>query len=339
MNKKMSVSSVSLVIIVGILLCIGFGAITNHAYFTAMNLSTILYLAAMFGTLAIAETLVLLVGEIDLSVGIICFVSPSLSIYLISWLRQQFGGTSAIRAQYVEAPWLLCVVVILVVSSLIGLINGLIVVRLKVPAFIATMGMSSIVQGIGFVITKGTPLFMNRVNGASWLGNHKLFGAIPMCFFLFLIVGGVYVFLLRYTKFGSRVYATGGNVVAARLSGINPQKWKLIMFVLSGLVSGISAVILLSRLVSIDITQNASYEMTALAIAIVGGISLAGGVGRMLDVMLAALFMAALANAMSGIGLLSYHRDFVTGLFIILFAVIFKRAESRKLKRENIVEV
>ena len=315
------------------------GRIVSPYFFNGNNITVILYTCAIYGLLAIAESLVLLVAEIDLTIGISAVVSPALAIYLTNAISKLCTGRQIVRGGYVMAPWWVIVVLTLLIAAIIGVINAFLVVKCNVPAFVATIGMQYAVTGIGYVVTRGTPLFMTRVKGSDVIGGSKIFGMIPICLLLFLVIAGLFIFLCTSTRFGMRVYATGGSVRAATLCGINTGKWKMLMFIISGFLAGVTGVIFTSKLQSIDVTQTTGYEMTALAIAIIGGIELNGGVGNLFNTVKAALFMAVLSNVMSMLGLLSYHQTFVMGLFIVLFAVAHKRSDSKRLKKLNIVEV
>lgn len=315
------------------------GRILSPYFFNANNITVILYTCAIYGILAIAESLVLLVAEIDLTIGISAVVSPALAIYLTNAIDKVFMGRQIVRGGYVMAPWWVIVVLTLLIATGIGAVNALLVVKCRVPAFVATIGMQYTITGVGYVVTRGTPLFMTRVKGSDVIGGSKLFGMLPVCLLLFLVIAGIFIFLCTSTRFGMRVYATGGSVRAAALCGINTGKWKMFMLIISGFLAGVTGIIFTSKLQSIDVTQTTGYEMTALAIAIIGGIELNGGVGNLMNTVKAALFMAVLSNVMSMLGLLSYHQTFVMGLFIVLFAVIHKRNDSKRLKKLNIVEV
>ena len=280
------------------------GRILSPYFFKGNNITVILYTCAIYGLLAIAESLVLLVAEIDLTIGISAVVSPALAIYLANAIYKVCLGTQVVRGGYVTAPWWMIVVFTLLISSLIGLVNAVLVVKCNVPAFVATIGMQYAVTGIGYIITKGTPLFMTKVKGSGVIGGSKIGGIVPLCLFLFLLIAGIFIFLCASTRFGMRIYSTGGSVRAATLCGINTGRWKMFMFVISGFLAGVTGVVFTSKLQSIDVTQT-----------------------------------TVLSNVMSMIGFLSYHQTFVLGLFIVLFAILHKRSDSRRLKELNIVEV
>jgi len=315
------------------------GRILSPYFFAGNNITVILYTCAIYGMLAIAESLVLLVAEIDLTIGISAVVSPALAIYLTNAIYKVSNNGEVVRGGYVTAPWWVIVAFTLLIATLIGLVNAILVVKCRVPAFVATIGVQYAVTGIGYIVTKGTPLFMTKVQGVAFIGGAKLAGVIPVCFILFLLVAIMFIYLCSSTKFGMRVYSTGGNTKSASLCGINTGKWKMFMFIISGLLAGITGVVFTSKLQSIDVTQTTGYEMTALAIAIVGGIELNGGVGNLKNTVKASMFMAILSNVLSMLGFLSYHQTFVTGLFIVLFAIIHKKSDSKRLKELNIVEV
>ncbi len=326
------------ILIIAIVAEIIIGQLINPSFLTTGNIGVILYSCSALGILAIAESLVLLVAEIDLTVGASAFISPALAIYATNGIYEATTGVSIMRGGYISDGWVLIVIFTFLIAGVIGLINGLLVVKGKIPAFIATIGMQFTIVGIGFLVTKGTPLFLTRLEGAEVLGNANI-GIIPVCFLVFAAVAALFIFLTRKTKFGMRIYATGGNQKATTLCGINPGKWKIIMYLLSGLLVALSGLIFMSKLQAIDVSQIASYEMTALAIAIIGGMELSGGVGSIGGTVTSTFFMAILLNVMSLAGLLSYHETFVTGLMIVIFAIAHKKRDSKRMRELNIVEV
>lgn len=322
-----------------VILAILLGRLTNPYFFVSNNIDVILHTTAIFGTLAIAESLVLLVGEIDLSIGISSVVSPALAIYLANWINKLAGGGNMIRGGYVMMSWWVIVALTMLIATVIGFLNGLIVVKGHVPPFVATIGIQYTVSGIGYVVTKGTPLFLTKVEGSAILGGSKFLNFVPLCFVLFLIIAVIFIYLTTCTRFGMRVYATGGSTKSAKLCGIKTDRWKMLMYIIAGALVGFVGLIFISKLQSCDVTQATNYEMTALAIAITAGIELNGGGGRLIDTVKSTLFMAVLSNVMSNIGFLSYHRTFVTGVFIVLFAIIHKLNDSKRLRELNVVEV
>jgi ribose/xylose/arabinose/galactoside ABC-type transport system permease subunit len=157
---------------------------------------------------------------------------------------------------------------------------------------------------------------LTKLKGIGWLAEFKLFN-VSISFFIWLFIGIVLVFLLRKTIVGSRLYAIGGNEIAAKFSGINVSLWKIVAFSFSSLCGGLAALIYSSRLASIEAAQAGGYELMAVAVAVIGGTNLKGGKGSITGTILASIIFVVLLNMISLLGLVSWYKDVILGIVII----------------------
>lgn len=281
-------------------------------FLTVNNIMNIINQASINAILAIGASMVILTGGIDLSVGsIVGFVG----IFLAMNLKAGMSIPVAI---------LLC----LVCGALIGLFNGILISYGKVPAFITTLGSMQAVRGLAQIINGGQAVsgFPLDIGGVM---KTKFFSTVPIGV---LYVVGFYlvmVLILAYTKFGRGVYAIGGNAHAARLSGIKVKKLEVTVYILSGIFAAFAGVMLLSRLLYADPSAGGSYEMNAIAAAVIGGISMSGGKGKLANTVVGAIILAALTNGLQIMNVATYYQTVITGLVVIIAVFADKRKERK----------
>ena len=276
------------------------------------NIMNIINQASINAIIAIGASLVILTGGIDLSVGsVVGFVG----IFLAMNLKAGMSIPLAI---------LLC----LICGVAIGLFNGILVSYGKVPAFITTLGSMQAVRGLAQIINggqavSGFPLEIGAVMKT------RFFGVVPIGVLYLAVFYTVMVLILSYTKFGRRIYAIGGNAHAARLSGIKVKRIEVSVYVLSGAFAAFAGVMLLSRLLYADPSAGNSYEMDAIAAAVIGGISMSGGKGRLANTVVGAIILATLTNGLQIMNVATYYQTVITGLVIII-AVFADKQKERK---------
>ncbi len=276
------------------------------------NIMNIINQASINAIIAIGASLVILTGGIDLSVGsVVGFVG----IFLAMNLKAGMSIPLAI---------LLC----LICGVAIGLFNGILVSYGKVPAFITTLGSMQAVRGLAQIINggqavSGFPLEIGAVMKT------RFFGVVPIGVMYVAVFYTVMVLILSYTKFGRRIYAIGGNAHAARLSGIKVKRIEVSVYVLSGAFAAFAGVMLLSRLLYADPSAGNSYEMDAIAAAVIGGISMSGGKGRLANTVVGAIILATLTNGLQIMNVATYYQTVITGLVIII-AVFADKQKERK---------
>lgn len=308
------------------------------------NIQVILFAVTVNGIFAIGQSLVLLVKEIDLSVAANMVFSQMAAVYLTDAIYEGATGTEGTligNSGQMTDGWVMVVVLTLLIATGVGFANGVIVAKLKIPAFIATVGMQFMILGGALVISNGTPIFFLNMTETKFLGNATLANTIPVSTIIFVAIGLFMVFLCKNTTFGSRMYATGGGPKAARLSGINTARWKIIAYAVCGLMVGVAGIIAMSRMQGIEITQatDGNYEMHSIAIAIIGGIAVNGGKGSIAGTMLGAAIFTILLNILNLQGLMDYYQEAITGAVIVVISIVRQRSESKRLKELKIIEI
>ncbi|MCP4405740.1 MAG: ABC transporter permease [bacterium] len=299
----------------GVLLFIA-GIFADPAFLTLFNIQNLLRSSSILGTLAIGITIVMLIKEIDLSVGSLMAFAIILAIELTSRIEAFFGVTAIQGGQYLIHGLGYLIFLTLLIGVLVGLFNGFLVTKLKIKSLITTLGVLYAARALAYIISGGHSIYLTKMQKFDWIGNGSIMG-IPTPLLMFFIVGGVTAFLLKYTVVGRRIYAIGGNEKAALFSGINTDAWKLAAFAVSGFCASLAALMYSSYLASADPQQAIGYELSAIAIAVLGGTTLEGGEGKITDTLLAALIVGILNNILELIGLRIWYQQVIVGCIII----------------------
>jgi len=295
-------------------LCI-VAAILSSTFLEPRNIINVLRQSSINAIIAAGMTLVILTGGIDLSVGsVLALSSTTMGLFMI---HHHMGSVGAI-------------LLALAVSCLVGIVNGLVITRMNVPPFIATLGMMSIARGAALELTKGYPQFgLNQ--DFRFLGAGEL-GPIPWPVIITIILYMLVSLLLRYTKVGLYAYAIGGNEQAALFSGINVQRYKLVLYTLCGLLAGIAGIVLSARLDSAQPIVGEGFELDAVAAVVIGGTSLFGGEGTIWGTLIGALIMGIIRNLMNLMEVSAFWQRIVIGIVIIL-AVFVDQLRRRMSRR------
>lgn len=285
-------------------------AVAQPTFRTQKNLLNIGRQVSTVGIMAVGMTFMLASGEIDLSVGSTYAMAPCLAGLLMT--------------KYHFNIWLSCLVG-LMVGAVIGLINGILTTKGRLPAFITTLGMMSIVRGIALIMTGAWPVTVGggNITGPDaarffFLGGGRLFNRVPMQFVWFIGVLIVWGLLLAATTFGFRVYAIGGNVRAAHLSGINVHRVKITNFVMLGFLCALSGLLTLSFLGTVTATLGQGIELDVISAAIIGGAPMGGGGGTVLGTLIGAMIMGVLRNGLVLLGISPFWQTVAIGGVIIL---------------------
>lgn len=275
-------------------------------FLTRNNIFGVMRAFSLTAIMAIGETMVIISGGIDLSVGSIMGLSG-----LLTGLMMGSGWSVG-----------LAVLGGLAVGVAVGLFNGLLITAVRLPPFIATLGTLSIGRGLIYVITKGYPVTVGSEHkGFIFLGQGHL-GPVPVPVVIMLLLTVIFAVFLMRTRIGRYVYALGGNEQAARLSGIRVDRVKVLLYTLSGALSGIAGIVLLARLVSAQPSAGLGYELPVIAAAVIGGTSLSGGEGSILGTIIGAAVIGVLENGMVLLGINTYAQQAVTGAVIILAVAV-----------------
>jgi ribose transport system permease protein len=283
-----------------ILICAVFSVLSPY-FLTGDNFMNIARTMPIVGIVAIGQTLVLLSGGVDLSVGSVAALAG-----VVTGLLWEKSGW----------PIGLAVLAGLGAAGLVGAINGFLVARLKINAFISTLATFSIVRGLAFVLTNAQ---MNQLTHPNFLflGRGQVLG-IPFPFILLLILYAIFYVILRWTPFGRNIYAIGGNPMAARLAGIPAQRRLFAVFVISGLLAGLGGLTQSAQLAAGTPQLATGLEFTVIAAVVLGGTSLAGGKGSLIGTLLGVFILRTLDNGLILVNLSSYWQQVARGAVLIL---------------------
>jgi len=274
-------------------------------FFTSSNLLAIALAASVTALLAIGETFVIILGEIDLSVG------------------AMLGFTSVITAMVLPNHGLVMGLLAgLAAGAGAGMVNGLLVTKVNMPSFIATLASLSILSGLTLYLTKGNPVSIGS-DAFRLIGTGRIVG-VPAPIWIMLVCAVVFGVLLARSRFGRQVYATGDNFEAAHLSGMPVDRVKVAAFVISGVLAGIAGFILAARLGTAQPSAGKGLELTAIAAVIIGGTSLLGGRGAVVGTVIGALLLGTIDNGLNLLNVSPFLQDVVKGA-VILFAVFIDR--------------
>lgn len=314
-----------------IVIIIVFSSLSPY-YFALGNFLTMASHVAIYGILAIGMLLVIVNGGIDLSVGSTLGLSGVVAGFLLQGVTLNMFGVVLYPSVWVVA--VLCCAL----GAFIGLINGVLIARFRVPAFVATLGVMYVVRGFALLMTNG--LTYNNLSGHAdlgnvgfdWLGFDRLFN-IPVGVLILAVIGLLGSIMLTRTAFGRWLYASGGNERAAQLSGVPVRRVKISVYMLSGVCASIAGLILSSQLTSAGPTAGTTYELTAIAAVVIGGASLMGGTGNIRGTLLGAFVIGFLSDGLVIIGISSYWQTVFTGAVIVLAVLLNAIQYRRRVKR------
>ena len=299
------------IVIALIILCTVF-TIANSRFLSLANFMNIFQQVAVVAIAAFGMTWVILLGEIDLSVGSIIAVAGMV------------GAQSLALGTGFPAALLITIIA----GAILGAVNGLLTARLLLPSFIVTVATMSIYRGLVSLPTGGAPLMISDPNWQAIGASHFL--CLPLIIWILLVLFLANHIALSMTVFGRETYLTGGNREAALYSGIRVNRIKIIIFTLSGVMSAIAGILLSSRLYSAQTNAGLSYELDAIAAAVLGGTSLSGGVGTMPGTLIGALIIGVLNNGMNMLSVPYFYQLIVKGVVIIIAVWLDVRAKRRK---------
>jgi len=308
-NKKQGLSKyASVLILLGIIII---SSLLSPTFLKTANLINIARQISIITILAFGQTLIIINGEIDLSLG----------------TTAGMVGTFACVVFIATQSLILTLIFGIILGAIVGFVNGFVVTNFRVPSFIVTLAMQSITMGIIYLYPNGNNVYeigQFKVLGQGTLG----FLPIPILIMIFIWIG--MIVLLRYMKFGRYAYAVGGNIEAARASGINVKQTKLIAFVISGALAGLGGIVLMSRLNAGIPDAGIGYETDAIMAAVVGGTSFTGGSGTASGTMIGSFIIGILNNIMNQMGVEPYIQRISKGLLIIIAVAIDVKTKSKK---------
>ena len=305
------VTKYSYVIILAVIMLLF--SILSPRFFTPANLKNVGLQASIRGILAVGMTIVIITGGIDLSVG----MTMTLSSIVLGYTMLHLG--------YGVAAGFACA---LLTGTICGLVNGLLITRGNLPPFIATLGVSGITGGLALVATSGYSLY-GFTDSFYALGAGTILG-LPVPLILLVVIGIIYNFLLHNTPSGRFTFAIGSNEEAARLSGINVNRQKMLYYANSGFLAGVSAIVLTSRIASAHPAAGQGYELDAVAASVIGGASLMGGEGSIPGAIVGAIVMASIQNGLNMLNVNPFWQKVAIGCILIAAVLMDQLRKSRR---------
>ncbi|WP_074265848.1 MULTISPECIES: ABC transporter permease [Paraburkholderia] len=294
--KIRELNILSVLILVGIVI-----SIFSPYFLTTNNLMGVFRSFSLVGIMSIGMMLVIITGGIDLSVGSVMGLS---SLMTALAFQHGWGPLPAVLAG-------LCA------GLIVGAFNGVLITWIQLPPFIATLGTLSIGRGLMYIITKGVPLTPDVPDSFTFIGQ-GYFGFVPVPVVIMLLLTVCFSILMRRTRFGRHVYATGGNEVAARLSGVRTHRVKFTVYALSGLIAALAGVVSFSRFVSAEPASGFGAELDVIAAAAIGGASLSGGVGSVEGAIIGAALAGIITNGVVLLNIDTYAQQAITGCVILI---------------------
>ena len=292
------------------------GAATSPHYLSALNIQNLLRNAALVGLLATGMTFVLITGRIDLSVAANMVFSVIIGVVITAWIGHELGLRWIVKGNTFAGSPLLFIVISLATGVAVGAINGIGVAYMKVASFIMTLVSLTALRGLSYLATNGAPFylkgsFFNWMSDALWLG-------VPVSFVLLVLLVMLAQAFLSRTVAGNRLFAIGGNETATLYSGIKTNRYIVAAFALSGLFATVAGLVFTARLKSVEAALAQGYELTAIAIAVIGGIALGGGTGSLWRVLAAAVIFSAGLNLLAIWGVPTWYQNLTIGTVLIL---------------------
>ncbi|MBV9998146.1 MAG: ABC transporter permease [Verrucomicrobia bacterium] len=297
-------------------------SLLSPAFLSTINLINIVRQMSVVGLIALGVTGVIVSGGIDLSSGSVV----GLSAVVASSLAQS-SDSSAPFYPGVQLPFVVPLLAACIVGALVGLINGGLVAKTHIPPFIATLGTYTAVRGAAMLYTNGRPI-SDLTDQYDFVGQGAL-GSVPVPILLLVVMAIVTHILYARTKFGKYVYAIGGNEQAARVSGINTGRFKMLIYIYAGFLAGLAGLVVSARIGSGQPGLGVGYELDAIAAAVIGGTSLsAGGIGTVAGTIIGALIIGVLNNILDLMNVSAYWQQIIKG-GIIVGAVILDQLKQR----------
>jgi ribose transport system permease protein len=286
-----------------------FFSVASPNFLQADNMVSILQSTAVNGVLAIACTFVIITGGIDLSVGtLMTFCAVMAGVFLT----------------FLGLPLYAGIVAAIFFGALCGFTSGVLIAKLKIPPFIATLGMMMLLKGLSLVISGTKPIYFNDTPEFPAISQDSLIGffipaaPIPNAVLILFLVAIAASIVLNRTLLGRYTFALGSNEEAVRLSGVNVAFWKIVVYSLSGAICGVAGLLIASRLNSAQPALGQGYELDAIAAVVIGGTSLSGGTGTILGTIIGAFIMSVLINGLRIMSVAQEWQTVVTGVIIIL---------------------
>ncbi|MCY1153132.1 MAG: ABC transporter permease [Sphaerochaetaceae bacterium] len=303
-NKLKEVMYTYGTIIALILIIILFGILNPRAFLSSTNFWNITRQMAILAVIALGATLIMCVSEFDLSVGNIA----------------SFSGVLAALLAINGVPFIFSLIIATLLSGILGLINGYIVTKFKVMSFIITLAMGRMIYGLTYWLSGGAIIFNDIPQSFKFIGTAKI-GKIPYLTILMVIISLIFIYITKYTAFGRKLYAIGGNERASKVAGVKVEFNKTLAFALSGLMAGFAGVLLASRVGSASPTAGDAYNLNAYATIFIGITLFKEGVPNILGTLVGVAIFTVLANGLTILQVPTFIQNILTGLIIIIAVV------------------
>ena len=289
------------------------------------RLQIIILQVSVIGIIAVGVTQVIITGGIDLSSGSVVAMSGMIA----ATFAQTSDWSKVFFPALTDQPFIVPLAVGLGVGALAGFINGWLIARTKIPPFIATLGMMVSARGIARWFTDGSPV-SGFTDSFAMLGN-GLGRWMPVV--IFLAVAVTFHIVMRYTRFGKFTYAIGANPQAARVSGINIEAHLIKVYVIAGLLAGLAAMVAIARIKTAQAGMGLMYELDAIAAAVIGGVSLSGGRGRITGTVIGALILGVMLSGFTFLRVDAYYQDIIKGAIIVVAVVVDQHRQAKRSKK------
>jgi inositol transport system permease protein len=289
--------------------------------FNLQRLQIIILQVSIIGIIAVGVTQVIITGGIDLSSGSIVGATAMISMSF----AQISTGAAPVYPALTDLPVILPLAVGLGLGMLAGILNGALVAYAKIPAFIATLGMMVTARGVSKWYTNGKPVSF-PTESYTYIGK----GLIPVA--IFIVIAILFHIALTYTLYGKHTYAIGSNQEAARISGIKVERHLVLVYAIAGMLAGLAALVLSSKNLTAQAGMGVMYELDAIAMAVIGGVSLSGGRGSILGTVLGALIFGVIISGFTFLRIDAYYQEMIKGVIIVV-AVVADVARQKRRSR------
>ena len=289
--------------------------IINKNFLSAGSLSGVMQDMSIAGIFTIAMGVVIIGGGIDLSVTRVAL----------------FGGVLAAILMRTGVSWVWAMIVTLVAGGCIGMISSLLISKLRIMPFMATVAVLSVLEGFNLYLTNAQNIPIR--DEGFWWGGRTLFGLFPYSFIVMTVLMVIYGLILKKTQFGRNIYLVGGNMAAARLTGVNPMRVRMILYINSGTLSAFAGIVNASRMKTANPQAIPDYMVTSLTAAILGGVAFTGGAGGMTGCFIGVMLLSFFTQGLASLALPAYWTYISTGvLLIIALTVDFFNERAREMR-------
>ena len=293
-------------------------------FLSQKNLLNVIRQVSVIGLISLGVTLAIIAKGIDLSSGSVL----ALAGVIAASLAQTVGWSQKMYPNLGVMPVIVPIIAALAVGSICGLINGSLIATTGIPPFIATLGMMVAARGAALLYTDGRPV-SSLTPSYQFIGQGYILG-IPVPVLIYLIMIGLTWVMLNYTRFGKNVYAIGGNINAAEVSGVNVKKNLIMIYLYAGMLAGLAGLVLTARVNTGQPGMGVSYELDAIAATTIGGTSHSGGIGTIGGAFAGALILGVLNNGLDLLGVSAYWQQIIKGAIIVGAVVIDMRKHAKK---------